>query len=87
MSMNMLAQSPVFWFALIGGLAFVYALPLIIALIRNVEDIALVVLFNVSPVAWLGALILACAMPRKEPACPPLYYQPPGYPADPARHW
>jgi hypothetical protein len=88
MSMNTLAQSPVFWFALIGGLAFVYTLPLIIALIRNVEDLALVVIFNVFPVAWLGALILAFAMPRKEPAySPPPYYQPPDYPVGTTRHW
>lgn len=87
MSMNTLAQSPIFWFLLIGGLAFVYALPLIIALIRNVEDLALVVIFNAFPVAWLGALVLACMMPRKEPACPPVYYQPLDYPAGTTRHW
>lgn len=87
MSMNTLAQSPLFWFALIGGLAFVYGLPVIIALIRNVESIALVVIFNVVPVGWLAALVLACMMPRKEPPCPPPYYQPTGYPASPARYW
>jgi hypothetical protein len=88
MSMNTLAQSPIFWFLLIGGLAFVYALPLIIALIRNVEDLGLVVIFNLFPVAWLGALILACAMPRKEPAYPPpLYYRPLDYPADAIQRW
>jgi hypothetical protein len=87
MSMNTLAQSPVFWFALIGGLAFVYALPAIIALVRNVESIALVVIFNAFPVAWPAALVLACMMPRKEPACPPPYYQPPGYPVGTTRRW
>lgn len=87
MSMNTLAQSPLFWFVLIGGLAFVYALPVIIALVRNVESIALVVIFNVFPVGWLGALLLACMMPRKEPPYPPFYYQPPSYPADTIRPW
>ena len=82
-----MSPSPVFWLLLIGGLAFAYALPLIIALVRNVEDLALVLVFNVCPVAWPGALILACAMPRKEPACPPVYCQPPGYPAGPTWHW
>lgn len=87
MSTNTLTQSPVFWFVLIGGLAFARGLPLIITLIRNFESLALVVIFNAFPVAWPAALVLACMMPRKEPACPPLHYQPPAYPASPTRHW
>jgi hypothetical protein len=91
MSMNMLAQSPVFWLALIGGLAAGYALPVIIALVRNVECLTLVVIFNLFPIAWPAALVAACMMPRKEPVAiylPPYpYREPPGYPAGTTRHW
>jgi hypothetical protein len=38
-----------------------------IAVIRHVEDIPLVVIFNCFPIAWPAALLLACMMPRKEP--------------------
>lgn len=89
MSMNTLAQSPAFWLALIGGLAAGYALPVIIGLIRNVECLTLVVIFNLFPIAWPAALVAACMMPRKEPVTvyPLPYHDPPGYPAGTTRHW
>ena len=76
--LNALTQSPVFGLVLICVLAAVYALPVIIGPIRNVECLGLVVIFNVVPVGWLGVLIVACMMPRKKPvtACPPSYYEP-----------
>ena len=43
--------------------------------------------FNVFPIAWLGALILACAMLRKEPVYPPPPYYQPKYPADTTCYW
>jgi hypothetical protein len=87
--MNTLAQSPVFWLALIGALAAGYALPVIIGLIRNVQCLGLVVIFNLFPVAWPAALVAACMMPRKEPTTiyPPAYCEPPGCPATTRQHW
>jgi hypothetical protein len=78
MSMSTVAQSPVFWLALIGGLATGYALPVIIGLVRKVECLGLVVIFNLFPVAWPAALVAACMLPRKEPvmAWPPPYGEP-----------
>ena len=60
------ANSPLFWAALIGGLAIGYALPVIIAIIRRVDGIALVVIFNVIPMGWPAALLLACTLPRRD---------------------
>jgi hypothetical protein len=39
-----------FWVLLIGALGARYVLPVIIAILRHFEDIALVVLFNVIPI-------------------------------------
>ncbi len=64
--MTALANSPVFWTGLLAGLAALYVLPAMIAVIRNVETIA-VVFLNCFPVAWPAALVIACMMPRKEP--------------------
>jgi hypothetical protein len=77
--MNALAQSPWFWFPLIAALGAVYLLPAIIGSIRNVEGLGWLVLFNVffPGVGWLGGMILACALPRREP---PAAYRPAGYP-------
>jgi hypothetical protein len=52
---------------LLAGLAALYVLPTTIAVIRQVEDIPLVVILNCFPIAWPAALLLACMMPRKEP--------------------
>jgi hypothetical protein len=62
-----LANSPVFWIGLLVSLGTLYVLPTVIAVVRNVESIALVVILNCFPIAWLAALIIACMMPRKEP--------------------
>ena len=61
------ANSGWFWALLIWGLAAGYVVPTIIALIRQVESIATVVILNCFPIAWPAALLLACMMPRKEP--------------------
>ena len=60
------ANSPVFWVLLLGGLAAGYALPTIIALIRHAEGIATVLILNLFPLAWPSALVMACILPRKE---------------------
>jgi hypothetical protein len=59
------ANSPVFWIALITALAALYALPTVIGLIRHVENLALVVILNLFPVGWPAALVIACMMPPK----------------------
>jgi hypothetical protein len=81
MTSTALANSMAFWLALIGALAALYVLPVIIGLVRHVECLALVVIFNCFPIAWPAALVTACMMPRKEPvtAFSPYYqYEPPG---------
>ena len=65
--MTALANSPLFWTGLLAGLAALYVLPTTIAVIRQVEDIPLVVILNCFPIAWPAALLLACMTPRKEP--------------------
>ena len=45
--MNALAQSPLFWGALIAGLLVVYLLPSLIGAIRHVEGLGWLVAFNV----------------------------------------
>jgi hypothetical protein len=64
--MTALANSPVFWVRLPAGLAALYVLPAMIAVIRHVENIGLVVFLNCFPIAWPAALVVACMMPRKE---------------------
>ncbi len=44
--MTALANSPVFWIGLLVGLATLYVLPTMIAVIRQAENIALVVFLN-----------------------------------------
>ncbi len=65
--MTALATSPLFWTGLLAALAALYVLPIMIAVIRHVEDIPLVVILNCFPIAWPAALLLACVMPRREP--------------------
>jgi hypothetical protein len=64
--MTALANSPAFWIGPMASLVALYVLPTMIAVIRNVEEIALVVFLNCIPVAWPAALVAACMMPRKE---------------------
>ena len=64
--MTALATSPAFWIGLLASLAALYVLPTMIAVIRNVEEVALVVFLNCIPVAWPAALVVECMMPRKE---------------------
>jgi hypothetical protein len=61
-----IANSPVFWVLLLGGLAALYVLPTVIAVIRHAEDIPLVIILNCLPVAWPAALLLACTLPRRD---------------------
>ena len=82
--MNALAQSPVFWVGLIAGLALLYFLPTIIAMIRRVESPGWVIFLNILPtgVGWLAAMVVAFMMARREPPSAYVPYQgpPPGYP-------
>ena len=57
--MNALAQSPLFWGALISGLLVVYVLPSLIGAIRHVEGLGWLVAFNVlfPGVGWLAGMI------------------------------
>lgn len=84
--MNALAQSPLFWGMLIIVLLAVYLLPSWIGIIRQVEGLGWLIAFNVlfPGVGWLGGMILACMLPRREPPVvypPAVYYtqQPPQY--------
>jgi hypothetical protein len=60
------ANSPVFWVLLLGGLAALSVLPTVIAVIRQVESIPLVIILNCLPIAWPAALLLACTLPRRD---------------------
>jgi hypothetical protein len=66
--MNALAQSYLFWIALILGLLGLYVLPSVIAGIRGVEGLGWIIVINLLPtgVGWLAALIAALALPRRE---------------------
>lgn len=93
--MNALAQSPVFWVGLIGGLALLYILPTLVGIARKVEDLGLLIFINLLPtgVGWIAALVMAFMLPRREPVMyqpmpypaqyplgPPVQYPPAGYP-------
>ena len=60
------ADSWLFWPAIIDGLTAVYILPTVIGIARQVEGLGLVICLNTIPVGWPAALILACLMSRKE---------------------
>ena len=85
--MNAMAQSPWFWFPLIAVLGAVYFLPTIIGLIRNVEGLGWLVLFNVffPGIGFLAGLILAFGLPRREPLA--TYPSAPYYPPPPGQDW
>ena len=56
----------VLWIGLIGALAVLYVLPVLIAVLRRVEGLAMVVILNAFPIAWPAALIAACVLPRRD---------------------
>jgi hypothetical protein len=76
--MGALANSYIFWIALILGLLALYVLPSVIAAIRNVEGLGWVIVINLVPtgIGWPAALIAALVLPRRpaRPLPPP----PPG---------
>lgn len=84
--MNALAQNPIFLGVLIAGLLVVYLLPSIIGAFRNVEGLGWLVAFNVlfPGVGWLGGMILACMLPRREPR---VVYSSVSYYAQPPRQY
>jgi hypothetical protein len=76
----------VFMFAL--GVA-VFFLPILIGLVRRPERMDLVVLFTVltlvTGATWFGALVLACAMPRRQKPQRQYIILPAGPPSWPGR--
>ena len=73
-----IADSWLFWLAIIDGLAAVYVLPTVIGIARQVEGLGLVICLNAIPVGWPAALIPACLMPRKEISHAPRRHLPRG---------
>ena len=55
------------WIGLLVGLAALCLLPVMIAVIRQIENIGLVVLLECFPIAWPAAFVVACVMPRRRP--------------------
>jgi hypothetical protein len=76
-----------FWLGMFAAAGTVLILPTIIGLVRRVERMGLVVLFNVltlcTGVAWFGAMAFACFMPKRQPPLPG-YVIPPAGPVAPA---
>ena len=74
--MNALANSYVFWIALILGLLGLYILPSVIAAIRGVEGLGWIIVINLLPsgVGWFATLIAAVMLPRREPLLAPSPY-------------
>jgi len=87
--MNALANSPLFWGALIAGLLVLYVLPSVIGSIRQVEGLGWLIVINLVPtgVGWLAAMVLAFGLPRRElrTVYHPAYYYPPT--PDPAYYY
>ena len=65
--MNALADSYLFWIALIFGLLGLYILPSVIAAIRDVEGLGWIIVINLLPsgAGWLAALVGALMLPRR----------------------
>lgn len=82
MSWNEAANSTWFWALLIGGLGTVYFLPVIVALIRQAEHLGIIVMLNMFPLLWPGALAGAFILPRRQPPTPPPYAYPAYYSPD-----
>jgi len=83
--MNALANSFVFWVALILELLVLYILPSLIGAIRKVAGLGWLIVVNLIPtgIGWPAAMVLAIMLPRREPpityprpsaAYPPVYY-------------
>jgi hypothetical protein len=91
--MNALANSPVFWVALILGLLVLYILPSLIGAIRKVEGLGWLIVVNLIPtgIGWLAAMVLAIMLPRREPPMPYPRLSaayPPAYDTRaPGQHW
>ena len=86
--MNALAQNPLFWGVLIAGLLVLYVLPTVIGAIRKVEGLGWLIVINLIPtgIGWLAAMVMAFALPRREPVTyqrPYYYSQAP----EPGQHW
>jgi hypothetical protein len=60
------ANDLVFWTLLLTTMATVYALPVIIAIIRYSETIVTVLILNVFPLAWPAALVMACMLGHRD---------------------
>lgn len=84
--MNALANSPVFWVALIAGLLVLYILPSLIGAIRKVEGLGWLIVVNLIPtgIGWLAAMVLAIMLPRRDP---PKAYPPAFDTHAPGQHW
>ncbi|SEF78095.1 Superinfection immunity protein [Thermomonospora echinospora] len=67
--MNSYESSPWFWLLIIGGLATLAVLPTLVAMLRRVDSLTTIILFNTigcaTFVGWPAALVLAFAMPRR----------------------
>jgi hypothetical protein len=91
--MNSLANSSVFWVALIAGLLVLYILPSLIGAIRRVEGLGWLIVINLLPtgIGWLAAMILAVMLPRREPPMtysrPSSAYLPAYYTQGPGQRW
>jgi hypothetical protein len=79
MSWTEAANSAWFWALIIGGLGTLYFLPVIVALIRQAEHVGIIVMLNMFPLLWPGALAGAFILPRKQPPAPPPYIYAPYY--------
>jgi Superinfection immunity protein len=84
--MNALAQNPLFWGALIAGLLVLYVLPSVIGAIRKVEGLGWLIVINLIPtgIGWLAAMVMAFALPRREPVT---YQRPYYHPQAPGQRW
>jgi hypothetical protein len=91
--MNALANSPVFWVALIAGILVLYILPSLIGAVRRVEGLGWLIVVNLIPtgVGWLAAMVLAIMLPRREPPMvypgPSAAYMPAYYSEEPGQRW
>lgn len=84
--MNALANSSIFWVALIAGLLVLYILPSLIGAIRKVEGLGWLIVVNLIPtgIGWLAAMVLAIMLPRRDP---PTTYPPVHYGQTPSQRW
>jgi hypothetical protein len=73
------------WLLIFGGGALVFALPVLIGLVRGAECMDLIVLSTalglVTGIGWLGAMVLACGMPGRLRPRPAVVTRPSARPA------